>query len=218
MKSFTILLAALIFISVGNAQRRDKGNIRDDDGGRLERVDKKRGDVTITTPVVHPDPPIYTPVDPGHNRLHDYVPSPVIIEIIEYYPEPQRIDYPTDESTIIDYPLYLTPKQSAISNFNNEEYLTAINELSEAIKEDPFDQELFLYLGRCYIGLNEYDNAIKQLTTAIKLDSLYDEAYYFRGLSKYYLGKRDEASQDFITARSLGNEQAGSILKKYFKI
>lgn len=218
MKTFTILLAAILFISIGNAQRRDKGIIKDDDGGRLGRVGKKHDTGTISPPVVHNDSPLYRLVDPGYNQPPCKLPSPEIIEIIEYYPEPQRIDYPTDESTIIDYPLYITAKQSAISNFNNEEYLTAINELTEAIKDDPFDQELFLYLGRCYIGINEYDDAIKQLTTAIKLDSLYDEAFYFRGLSKYYLGQWEEASQDLVTARSLGNEQAASILKKYFHI
>jgi hypothetical protein len=218
MKTFTILLAAILFISIGNAQRRDRGDIRGDDGGRLDRVDKKRGEVTTTTPVVHNDPPKHRPIDPGRDRPIHFDPSPVIIEIIEYYPEPQRIDYPTDEYTIIDYTLYLTPKQSAISNFNNEEYLTAINELTTAINDDPFDAELFLYMGRCYLGLNEYEDAIKQFTTAIKLDSVYGDAYYYRGLSKYYLGKKEEASVDLITARSFGNEQAASILRKYFHI
>lgn len=218
MKTFTILLAAILFISIGNAQRRDKGDIRDSDGGRLDRVGKKPDTGTTSPPVVYNDPPVYTDVDPGYNQPPSRLPSPVIIEIIEYYPDPFRPDLPTDEPTIVNNPLYLTPKQSAISNFNNEEYLTAINELSDAINDDPFDAELFLYMGRCYLGLTEYDDAIKQFTTAAKLDSVYGEAYYFRGLSKYYLGKKDEASVDLVTARSLGNEQAAGILRRYFKI
>jgi tetratricopeptide (TPR) repeat protein len=218
MKTFTILLAVMLIISTGYTQRRNNGNIRGDDSGRIDRVDKKRDIEPVSPPVVYNNPPVYTPQEPIYNPPTCYVPEPVLVEVIEVYPDPDRIDLNPDESTIIDSKLYLTPKESAISNFNNEEYLTAINELTAAINEDPFDQELFLYMGRCHIGLNEYEDAIKQITTAIKIDSLYDEAFYFRGLSKYYLGKREEAALDLIAARSLGNEKAASILKKYFHI
>ncbi|QQS36786.1 MAG: tetratricopeptide repeat protein [Ignavibacteriales bacterium] len=218
MKTFTFLLTAFLLISItSEAQRRDSGNIRDGDGGRLDRVDNKPP-TTIVQPPVKPTVPVYHDPTPVQSTPICYAPEPVIVEIIEVYPDPDCILYPPDESTNLDDILYLTIKQSAISNFNNEEYLLAINQLTDAINEDPLDAELFLYLGRCYIGINEYPDAIKNLSTSIKLDSLYDEAYYYRGLAKYYDGKRNEASIDLISARSLGNDQAAAILKKYFRM
>ena len=218
MKTFTIILSSILLITITiEAQRRDKGNTRDGDGGRLDRVGTKPT-TTIVQPPVEPTEPVYHDPTPVQLTPICYTPEPVIIEIIEEYPDPGCILYPPDESTNLDEVVYLTTKQSAISNFNNEEYLSAINQLVDAINEDPLDAELFLYMGRCYIGMNEYPDAIKHLSTAIKLDSLYGDAYYFRGLAKYYEGKRNEASIDLITSRSLGNDQAAAILKKYFRM
>lgn len=218
MKTFTIIFFVILLINITiDAQRRDKGNIRDGDGGRLGRVGNKPT-TTIVQPPVEPTEPKYQNPVPLRPDPVCYAPEPVIVEIVEEYPERDRIILTPTESNYLDDALYLTTKQSAISNFNIEEYLSAINQLTDAINEDPFDAELFLYLGRCYIGLSEYEDAIKHLTTAIKLDSLYDEAYYYRGLAKYYAGKRNEASEDLIEARNLNNEQAAVILRKYFRM
>lgn len=81
----------------------------------------------------------------------------------------------------------------------------SIDDLTESIKLDSTNSELFYYRGRLFAKLKKYDEAIESLTTAIKLDPNY--ALSFRERAKTYdaLGFKKLADADRATFESLGS-------------
>ena len=61
-----------------------------------------------------------------------------------------------------------------------EELDKAIADLTEAIRLDPSDEDVFFYRGTVYVFNREYDLAIADLDEAIRLSPEMGDAYYAR--------------------------------------
>jgi len=95
--------------------------------------------------------------------------------------------------------------------YNRDDYDTAIQDFSDAIKLDHNLAEAYAYRALAYIwkenyeqGLSDTNTAISDANTAIKLNPLLALAYYARGsLNMWYLNNYDQAIADYNQAIKL---------------
>lgn len=100
----------------------------------------------------------------------------------------------------------------AYSKANNGDTKGAINDYTESLKISP-NSGAYNNLG--VIKMNDYDNygAIEAFTQALKYNSEDDLPYYNRGRVRLRIGERVGAYEDLKKAASLGNRDAGYLLR-----
>ena len=82
-------------------------------------------------------------------------------------------------------------------------YNMAASELSLAIKDKPYDPELYYLRGLANSGLDSPEAALRDFNRAIELKPKYAEAYYERGLIHLDMENYGLAGEDFETALRL---------------
>ncbi len=112
------------------------------------------------------------------------------------------------EEAIADYkkalelkPDYFEAKQGLESARDAE-----LEKLTEAIKKNPNDTDVYVKRAELYGEFQNYKEAIEDYTSAIKLDGDKSDYYALRGLSYYRLGKYKEAIDDYTQAIKLNYE------------
>jgi tetratricopeptide (TPR) repeat protein len=100
-----------------------------------------------------------------------------------------------------------TPARSAKSYFDSGEtflsrgdYVTAIEEYTQAIRLDPNYAVAYHKRGWAYDDKGDYDRAIADCTQAIRLDPNYADAYNVRGVAYRNKGDYDRAIADYTQA------------------
>ncbi|MDR2035028.1 MAG: tetratricopeptide repeat protein [Helicobacteraceae bacterium] len=79
----------------------------------------------------------------------------------------------------------------------------AIEQFSNAIKEDPNNVEAYIRRGRSYANIKDYSRAIADFNQAIRIDSSNANAYHSRGNSYYRLGDTNKAIADWTQVIAL---------------
>ena len=100
----------------------------------------------------------------------------------------------------------------ADNNLTDEErqatFQKVIGDYTKSLQYSPYEVEIYVQLGQCYLNLNEFDCAIETFSKAILLQPCYAETYSYRGLT-FFL-KRDYgcAIEDFTNMIQLNPENA----------
>ena len=89
------------------------------------------------------------------------------------------------------------------TNLGPRYYEDAIKALTEAIRLNPEDPDLYNIRGLSYAALGQHDQAIQDYDEAIRLDPKDADFYSNRGLAYAALGKSTEAESDYAKARDL---------------
>jgi regulator of sirC expression with transglutaminase-like and TPR domain len=112
-------------------------------------------------------------------------------------------------------PVQPAPERNAKSYYDSGEifrsrgdYVTAIEEYSQAIRLDPNYVIAYVSRGNAYNGKKDYDRAVADYTQAIRLDPNYTWAYYNRGLAYTNKGDHDRAIADYTQAIRLDPNDA----------
>lgn len=84
----------------------------------------------------------------------------------------------------------------------------AILYLTNAVKLQPNDAEIYYNRGVAYENLGQYQPAIKDYNQAISLNPSYSEAFYNRGTIYSEIGQYQQAIEDFNQAVSLQPDDA----------
>ena len=91
---------------------------------------------------------------------------------------------------------------------DNNDYVNAIKEFTEAIKLDPNYVKAYVGRGKTYQLMRQSENAIKEFDEAIRRDPNYAPAYARRGKLNFLEGHDDEAISDCTKAISLDPKNA----------
>jgi tetratricopeptide (TPR) repeat protein len=92
--------------------------------------------------------------------------------------------------------------------FQDQNFQTAIDYYSKAIKIDPKFAEAYLKRGRSKGELHEYVAQFVDCRKAIEINPSYAEAYYNRGIAKIKSDQNDGGCSDFKKAKDLGYKNA----------
>jgi tetratricopeptide (TPR) repeat protein len=108
--------------------------------------------------------------------------------------------------------------KKASSLWDGEKYTDpkkAIEYLSNAIKLQPDDADVYNSRGNVYYKLGQFQSAIEDYNEVIRLKPDYVNAYYNLANAYYKLGQYERAVEDLKIAAGLGHEVAQIILKSY---
>lgn len=72
-------------------------------------------------------------------------------------------------------------------NYNNGEYIEAVENYSKALMADGNNLEGLFYRGLCYIQLDKFHDSINDLTKLIKLKPEFTQAYHYRAIARIAL-------------------------------
>ena len=83
-----------------------------------------------------------------------------------------------------------------------------IGDYTNSLQYSPYEVEIYVQQGQCYLNHNEFDCAIETFSKAILLEPGYAETYFYRGLT--FFMKRDyrRAIEDFTNVIQLNPENA----------
>lgn len=95
------------------------------------------------------------------------------------------------------------PTKIITEAIDKEEYLAAINLLSEDIVKEPKSNIPYYQRGLAYDKLNLFDKAIDDFTMSIKLEDKFSNAFYGRGIVYQKLQDLTNALSDFNAALKL---------------
>lgn len=105
-------------------------------------------------------------------------------------------------------------RDDAKTQFQQQNFSTAVKEYTAAISKNPPNNELVkIYSNRsaCFAYLFKYDKALSDATECIKLDASWEKGHSRKGYALYYLGEFDEALKAY--------EKGGSnVMKENTKI
>jgi Tfp pilus assembly protein PilF len=96
--------------------------------------------------------------------------------------------------------------EQAAQKFQKEDYLGAINDLTEAIRLEPNNSELYLVRGASYTYSGNFEKAIEDCNQAIRISPNYADAYLLRGTISLIL-ETQKAKEDFEKALTLYKQQ-----------
>ena len=102
---------------------------------------------------------------------------------------------------------------TALEHLLVEEYEPAIQDFTEAIKNQPNVAEAYYNRAYAYAATRKYSLALEDLDKAIQLRSQFPQAYFNRGIVKIFMNDNDHATADLSKAGELGIYQAYSIIK-----
>ena len=88
--------------------------------------------------------------------------------------------------------------RKAYSFYRKRRYQDAIKEFNEAVKNSPYDPDIYYWRGRAYIFLKRYDNAIDDFEKVIELNPEYVKAYNNLGWL-YGIRHEYEKSIDYLS-------------------
>jgi tetratricopeptide (TPR) repeat protein len=100
----------------------------------------------------------------------------------------------------------MAAKAAANAFFVDEDYESAIQKYSEALKDAPNDADTLSKRSAAYLKLNKLQCAVADARDALKLDTSLLMAYYRQGVALFGLEKYNEAKASF----SKGKEMAGN--------
>lgn len=83
-------------------------------------------------------------------------------------------------------------------------YLSAIDDFSNALKLNPNFTQAYYNRGLCFYSSNQYDLAINDFNTATQQNPNFTQAYYMRGLSFYKTGNYAMAYENIMTSSKMG--------------
>jgi tetratricopeptide (TPR) repeat protein len=89
---------------------------------------------------------------------------------------------------------------SGLSFYNQGDYVTAIEEYTQAIRLDPNYADAYYNRGLAYYNKEDYDRAIADYSQAVRLNPDYALAYYGRGLAYYNKEDYDREIADYTKA------------------
>lgn len=104
--------------------------------------------------------------------------------------------------------LHLTPESLGDKYFYQGDYLAAINNYHQALKNKVQDVEIYYKIGLSYNNLADYQTAITNYNQAININVNYGKAYYQRGLAYYQLGNYQMAIEDYNQAMRINPDVA----------
>lgn len=110
-----------------------------------------------------------------------------------------------------------TTKLEHSSDVIKSHYISAINDLSVAIKKDIDNGVLYYNRGTLYARSMEYAKAIADFDKALQLEPDLPEIYYNRGLSFIYRGELQQGLNDLSKAGELGLFTAYGLIKHFRK-
>ena len=113
--------------------------------------------------------------------------------------------------------LQSTAKELTTPDNVKMKYLSAINDLTEALKLNTTDAMLYYNRATLYARSYEYSKAITDFDKALELNPLLAEAYYNRGLALIYSDNRKQGFSDLSKAGELGLFTAYSLIKHFRK-
>jgi Tfp pilus assembly protein PilF len=96
--------------------------------------------------------------------------------------------------------------EQAAKKFQKEDYLGAIKDLTEAIRLDPNNAELYLVRGVSYRYSGNFEKAIEDCNQAIRISPNYADAYLLRGPISLIL-ETQKTKEDFEKALTLYKQQ-----------
>jgi len=76
-----------------------------------------------------------------------------------------------------------------IAQLRNNQYVEALQTLTEAIRLDPTDADFYYQRGVAYCRLNDYPHAVTDLKEAIRLEPTDANFYYQRGFAYFQIGR-----------------------------
>ena len=97
---------------------------------------------------------------------------------------------------------------SVISLYSNGEFQSALNELTELIKDFPKDSILLNINGACNQALGDLDSAVISYKKAIEINSDYSKAHYNLAGTLYELGKFNESIKSYELSLSIDPDYA----------
>ncbi len=107
--------------------------------------------------------------------------------------------------------------QFGMINYENENYLDAINCFNNSLKISQNDYRYFAGRGAAYLKTRTYTYAWKDLAMAIDLNPRDSESYVNKGIAAVNTGKMDDACFCFGMGKKLGNKEAFNYAEKYCK-
>lgn len=123
--------------------------------------------------------------------------------------------YEQEECTVNQDNIYKQQKKNANDYFQIAiachkcgDFLGEIENLTQALKLNPSNAQLYYFRGLAQIKLKYAQAAIEDFTQAISLNPQYVEAYYQRGHIYYYLRDGQKAIEDYRKIISLNSNEA----------
>ncbi len=104
-----------------------------------------------------------------------------------------------------------------IAKTQSGNYKGAVDDYSEAIKQDNKLTDAYFNRGLSYAYQNDFPNAIKDYTEVIARQPNYAMAYYVRGVAYISLDQFKDGCPDLKKAAELGNAEANKAMKTYCK-
>ncbi len=115
--------------------------------------------------------------------------------------------------------------EKGLREYNRGKYLAALLAFEDALAENPVSNNfrIYYYQGMSRFGLKDYVRSIDDFEKAIGLarkskatdNHLFADAFVMRGKAWQKIGNMQMACTDWITADSLGNSDAGSLLRDH---
>jgi S1-C subfamily serine protease/Tfp pilus assembly protein PilF len=87
-----------------------------------------------------------------------------------------------------------------IAYIHNDNYPSAIADLTEAIQRDPKGAKNFTFRGMAYYKMRDYDRAISDYTDAVRLDPKDASPFFLRGEAYYQKNNYNNAIADYTDA------------------
>lgn len=95
-----------------------------------------------------------------------------------------------------------------ISLYQQEEYVQAVQYLSQALQQNEADAEATYIMARCYLDMEEYSKAVPYYAKAINLNPEKSNWIYEKGLLHYTLNEYKDAVSNFQLAADKGYVQS----------
>ena len=119
-------------------------------------------------------------LDPQIGQIYEYLDLELpTIRIIEPIPEVSSVD--TSQIALGQARFF----------FNKKDFVAAMNQLKEAIKNDRENVPAYLLCGEIYTELKNLDKAIQAYSQAISIDPKHSNSYYKRGLIYQWFGQKN---------------------------
>lgn len=107
-------------------------------------------------------------------------------------------------------------RNRALSNYQNNDLIQAMNDVNEAIALDPYSAVSYVYRGYIYAKNGRLDDAVSDFTRAIEIEPSMANAYLWRGKAYAQQQQRyNVAMEDFTSAVSLDNEFSNAYYERF---